>query len=303
MTVIEYFKNITGYNLSDFFSNYVDFINGKYNNIVSYYEGNSGIDKAAFLELDNLVKEADKIVDLLSNNTVNLSSNVEFWELLENFENAQDKLYTIKNTPKWSRSSYVNDFDRNTNVTFITKENQNLEDVSSQLGYDTPQDDWVNLAIKNDLSESDYDIEDGGALLKVTYANNSFINIQSVVDIMQGLNGLGKDIDRNITISDNDIKVLSNEDTLNQAIKMKLEIRKGSVPEFPTIGTQIVEGSSSSFLQYPILFRQLSQLFRLDDTIKSIEITDIRKDKDAVFIDITVVSKVEDLEQIQSIRI
>jgi len=300
--MIENFKEITGYDLQGFFQRFNTFVNNKYNNIVAYYNGTGKIDNSAFTELDALIKDSNFIGNLFSINYSNFSYDVNWWNILDTFEDVQERLLTIKNSPKWFRSFYINDFDRNTNMDYITKQNENLEDTARKLEYDRPDDNWIDLAIKNDISEEDYD-EDGGTLLKVTFSNNRKINITSVVDIMTELNVLGKDIDRKIVFENDDIKVLEPEDTLEQSTKIKFEIRKGSIPEFPAIGIPIVEGSNYNFLRYPVVFRELSQMFRLDDTFKSIEILDIRKDQDAIFMDIKIKSKLEDIEQLQSLLI
>jgi len=300
--MIEEFKKITGYDLSAFFSRFVSFVDNNYNSIVSYYSGNGSIGKTVFNALDQLISDSDHVNDLFSNNIVNLSYNVNWWEILEQFEDARDRLLTIKNSPKWFRSYYINDYDSNINVNHITKDNQNIEDVANIFEYNDPQNDWIDLSIKNDLSEGDYSNE-GGVLLKATFANNRNVNITSVVDVMTGLNILGKDIDRDIIIADDDLQILEPSDTITQAAKIKLEIRKGSVPEFPEIGIPIMEGSSYNFLRYPVLFRNLVSLFGLDDTFKSIEITDIRKVQDAIYIDLNIKSKIDSVTETQSLLV
>jgi len=300
--MIENFKEITGYDLQSFFEDFNNFVNTKYNSIVAYYNGNGEIDRGAFIELNKLIKESDFIENLFSVNCANLSYNVGWWNILSTFEDVQDRLLTIKNSPKWFRSYYINDFDRNTNMSYITKENETIEYTARSLEYGSPEDDWIDLAIKNDVSEEDYD-EEGGTLLKVTFSNNRSINITSVVDVMVGLNVLGKDISREIVFENDDIKILTPKNTITQSTKIKFEIRKGTIPEFPEIGIPIVEGSNYNFLRYPIIFRELSQLFRLDDTFKSIEITDIRRDQDAIFMDVKIKSKLKEIEQLQSLLI
>ena len=88
--MIEEFKKITGYDLSAFFSRFVSFVDNNYNSIVSYYSGNGSIGKTVFNTLDQLISDSDHVNDLFSNNIVNLSYNVNWWEILEQFEDARD---------------------------------------------------------------------------------------------------------------------------------------------------------------------------------------------------------------------
>lgn len=292
--MIEYFKQITGYNLQAYLVRANDYINQKYSRVLAYYAGDTTIDKTIFKELDYLLSEGKKISGIFETNTNNLSANVGFWDLLDTFEDLQIKLLTIKNTPKWSRSSYTNNYESDTDIDYTQKENETFEEISAKLENDLPQDDWVDIAIKNGILESDYSKE-GGALLKVTFQNNTALNVNSVVDVMNGESILGKDLHRGILFSGDDFSILSPTNTVLQSAKIKLEVRKTSIPEYPNLGISIFEGSTANFIRYPIIFREISQIFAADDTFKSVEIINIKKDQDVVFMDILIRSKLENV--------
>ncbi len=57
-------------------------------------------------------------------------------------------------------------------------------------------------------------------------------------------------------------------------------------------------GSNINSISYPILFRQLSALFKADDTIKSFTINKIDRTGDGVFIEYSIQSRLGDLQNI-----
>lgn len=302
-TVTEYFQKITGYDVGKYFSDVYTFITEKYPTVVSYYEGYSDIDKQVFAELDDLVTESDKVAGLIDTNYTNFSINTDYWQFVEDFEESREKLKTIKNSPKWLRSSYTNNYDKNTSVDYILSENETIESAASKLGYTDNQNDWLGLAINSDLGETGYDKE-GGGLLKVTLSNNTRLNIKSVAAAMQGEDILGKDIDRDTIIEEGgDIKVLTPIETVEQSAKIKLEIRKGSLPQAGNIGLSVFEGSSVNLVRYPVLFREITNIFAQDDTFNSIEVINIRKEQDAVFMDLKIKSKLENIQLEQTISL
>lgn len=295
MTTIEKFYDQTGYDLSEFFSRFVNFITNHYDRYLGYYRGNNSLDRDAAIEVEFLSLEKDKIEDIFNLNKGSLSGTVDAVSLYEDFCNVAVKIDTIKNSAKWMRSSYVSDYDKDITVSNILKQGQTLESLSEDLGFITPDNDWTSMAINNTLLEPEYS-DEGGNNLKVVFSNNSRINTTSVVDVMIGSNVLGKDIYKEILFEDNDIKVLGNEDTVKQAADILIGLIKGSVPEFPNYGidSRIVGGNLSSF-KYPIIFRNLTDVFRRDDTFKQIEAISSNRQEDNVAVEIKIVSKLNDV--------
>lgn len=297
MIQTDYFKRVTGYDLTNFFNNFGLFVENHYGGLVNYFSGSGDLRRDSVRILDNLLAEADKIEDIFNLNREAFSTDVSYWDLYEYFNDIMLKLQTIKNTPKWVRASYVDDYDRNTNIEYILKQGQSVENLTDQLGYPVPDDDWVEIAIKNKLKELDYN-SSGGNLLSVTFSVNTRYNSLSVVDIMTGENILGKDIYNTVTIEDDDLKALPPKETIFQSAEILISITKGSVPEFPKDGLENIAGSNMNMVRYPAIFRELVNLFRKDDTFREIEIIDVSKDQDKIKLDVRIVSKLNDvLEQ------
>lgn len=295
LTEIDYFYKVTKYNISDFFSKFKDFTDNYYSNYIGYYRGISKLDPIATTKLNELINDSSIIEGLFFINKDSLSNDLDFWDLYESFNDCVVKIQTIKNTPKWTRSSYIGSFDKDIQVDYILKQNQSLEDLSSQLGFNDPENDWVNLAIKNDLKEVDYSAE-GGNLLKVSFSVNNNINTTSVVDVMIGDALVGKDLLSKLTFLNDDLHYLTPKETIQQASEILLSIQTGSVPEFPRDGIYSnLIGTNIKAFQYPSIFRQIIAIFKKDDTFKEVQILNIQYEQDNVVISLKIVSKLNDI--------
>lgn len=295
MDAVDTFYNVTRYDISGFFERFKDFVDNYYTNYIGYYRGISKLDPNTVLLLNSLDNESKTIEELFSLNRDTLSRNLEFWDLYEDFNNCLLKVETMKNTPKWTRSSYRGNYDKDVKIDYILKQNQLVEHLTEQLGYTKPDEDWVNVAINNGLKEVAYDLS-GGNLLSVSFQVNNSINTNSVVDLMIGDNLVGKDIIYTLTIEDNDLKTLTPKQTILQASEILLRTTIGSVPEFPRDGVDLrLVGPNIKAVQYPTIFRQLISIFKKDDTFKEIQVTDLYYEGDNVIISLRIVSKLNDV--------
>ena len=295
LTEIDYFYKVTKYNISDFFGKFKDFTDNYYTNYIGYYRGVSKLNSTAVDKLNELIIDSSTIEELFFLNRDSLSNNMDFWDLYESFNDCVVKIQTIKNTPKWTRSSYLGSFDKDIQVDYVLKQNQSPENLTSQLGFNDPENDWVNLAIKNGLKEVNYN-SDGGSLLKVSFSVNNGINTTSVVDVMIGDNLVGKDLLAKLTFLDNDLSYLTPKETIQQASEILLSIQTGSVPEFPRDGVDPnLIGTNIKAFQYPSIFRQIIAIFKKDDTFKEVQITNIQHEQDNVMISLRIVSKLNDI--------
>lgn len=296
MDVRDIFKKTTGYDIDDYFNMFVTFVDNHYQNLVDFY---SGVDELKDATIDNLnlLKKETKIVgELFDNNMQNFTSNAQFWELLEAFETIQNKVYTIDKTPKWLRSSVIaGGYNRGVATTYIQKQYQSLEDISDLMGSDNSDQEWANMAIDNGISEEDYSA-DGGKVLSVRLQNNASIEIISVVDSLIGERVYGSDILKKITFENNDLKTLNHRDTINQAFDILLSLQRGDVPQFPEDGIdkRVVTGVNLNSLTYPSIFRQLTQMFRKDDTFKDLSIDSINQKDDNTEIVINVRTRLDE---------
>lgn len=306
-SIVLEFESITQYPLTLFFQNFDSFIQKDYHNITSYYSGNiDTLNNSSFNNLKNLIKEVQKLFAVFSLNK-DVFSNYKWWIFIDSIEKIDNALMMIDNSSKWLRSTISKgNFNPNPEVDIPFNQGQTLESLERNiLGSQNWNNTWANLAIKNDLREEDYTSE-AGFLVKANfdYVLNNF-RINSIVDNPIGENVLGKDLDKKLQFDTetNDLKVLTPKETFLQNVTILINLRKEDNPEFPDqgINPKLVVGSNVNSITYPILFRQLSALFKADDTIKSFTIIEINRIQDAVFIKFQVESRLGDIENVSLI--
>ena len=133
-----------------------------------------------------------------------------YWEVLEKFTDIQTSLYTFDNMNKWMKSSRLNRFDSGTHIVRQLRQGETMELLSEDVGYSNSQEDWVTLAINNQLIEEEYTPE-GGKIISVVFQNNSNFAIDNIIDSLVGKNVLGKDINRKIAFIDDDMETVEYE--------------------------------------------------------------------------------------------
>lgn len=296
-TVFERYKNITGTDIELFFNDFIDFTTDKYQNIVSYYSNGAELKSDTLDDLDDLTKKVELINNQFHNYKDQLNTYFDMWEILAQFEEIRGKIQTINNSQKWFRSNKGLSFDNDVEVDYILRQGQTLTNLAKEVGYSDPKNDWVNIALKNDLDEEDYDA-DGGVLLKITFKNGLNVKLNSVLDSISGLKVYGKDLDRTITLDtdEEDLKVLEYKDTIYQAFKILLETVQGSVPEFPEDGISgDLIGSNVNAFQYPVIFRQLGNLIAKDDTFENFSIISVDRDEDMTSLSLSVGTRINEV--------
>ncbi len=303
---LEEFEGIINYPLIKYFNTFILFFENDYQNIVDYYSGsNKIVNSTSFNNLSLLLLEIDKIFSLITLNK-NRLNNYSHWEIIEQIEENHSRLLTIDNLPRWLRSTISkNDFNPNPEIDVALKQGQTLEMISRNiLGSENFDDDWPELAYKNALEEENYTSE-GGLVLKANFNNDTqgFV-IETIVDTIQGEKILGVDLDKKITFDseENDLKVLSPRDTFLQSLKILSTLKQGDNPENPDdgINDRLTIGSNINTVSFPILFKQLIQIFRNDDTFSDFTIISIKRQQDGVFLDFSVKSRLDEQPQIIS---
>jgi hypothetical protein len=301
MNIFLKYKNITDVDIEEFFNDYTDFLNSDYQSVVLYFAEGGDLPGSVVIKLDRLLGDCRKILNTFRIYRNSLSENFEFWELLEQLENINISLNTIQKSSKWYRSNKSIYNDNKVEVDYILKQNQTLERLASDVGYEDPNNDWVAIAMRNQLQEEDYSVE-GGNLLKITFENNFSFKILSVIDSISGEKVYGIDFDKEITFSDLDIDgyydltTLSYRKTVEQSYSILLKTVKGSVPEFPEDGVnkEILGGNINS-IQFPILFRQLGNLFVKDDSFKDFKVVDVVREEDRQYITVQVKTRLDEI--------
>lgn len=280
--IIQEFDSISKKNVEQFFNDVVIFFATYYNQLVDYYSGNStSISKQAFTQLDTINNQCQDLMSYFNTNATRFK-NLKWWLLLEQLEIIDSRLQTAYNINRWSKSSiHKFGYSPYTQLNYITKPNQSLERVAQDIVQTTnPSDDWADIAIQNQLREDDYSIK-GGADLQLYFPQlNRNVNVTSVVDVMDGKSIYGKDINALFQFNqdEEDVDVLSPDDTVYQAVDILVNLHQNDNPDYPSSGLQpdIVAGANRASLNFPVINRQMSAAFATDDSLKNFTITNIQ---------------------------
>ncbi len=291
--MFEDFEDITGFDIETYFRRFVTFITDQSQNIIDYYSGlTDTLDRDSFAEYEALLTESIYVVDLFDLNNERFNT-VDFWELMEYADDIRIKLETIGNFSKFARSSVKKaSFDTNVTMEVPTYDNETIEQLLTRLGSTDRENDWAEIAISNRLEQEDYTL-DGGVLLNVSFKNNTRFFVEGIIDNPEGDRIKGLDIDKKITFEDNDLKVLSYDETLKQSLDVLINLRKNDNPEFPQYGIDpsLIVGMNIKSIALPSLVRQIFQTFSTNDRVDKIEILNVDIDGDSVSMDLSIVIK------------
>lgn len=303
--IVQRFEKITRYNLATLLLDFSDFMDSDRSQVIDYYSGlRRDANRNSFRELERLQGEFETINNLIENNRDRFQTTL-FWELLESISDMKITLESIENSSKWERSAISkNDFTPGIEVQHTLNMLETLETVSRVIqGSSNPQNEWITIALRNDLREEAYTV-DGGNNLQIGFRNRASINIRSVIDTINGESVYGKDLKRKIEISDidGDLVVLTPKETIKQTVEILGTLKQGDSPEFRGEGitASLVIGGNRKSISYPILFRQLFNTFQKDDTLKSMRVVDLKLDQDALSIKIEVETRLGEFLSIQT---
>jgi hypothetical protein len=284
-TTYEKFKVITGYDIQSFFSQFTVFVSTYYPYIIDYYNSGS-INRDAFYALDNLLVETEKIEPLfiLHRNTLD---DIGMWFLLDTFSEIKTKLLTVKMSAKWTRSTYNAVRSNTIKMQKVLSPGQTFEEVSKDLSAAKPQDDWVNITVPQYINEEDYSTEDGSQVFSINLRNIGLNYVNNIVDTLSGKNILGKDISADFSFENDDLKTVMYDDAIYQALDLILKSMQGSIPEFPEYGipNEFI-GTTVNAFKYPTVFKAIMNMFQRDSRWKTVELLEMVRDKDAIFLKI-----------------
>lgn len=287
------FLTITNIDIYQFFKDFVTFFNTDYQNIVDYFSNGGELLSTTLTNLENLTATAAQIRRVYNTNS-QLTSYYDDFELLDYFETCCTKLDTVQNSQKWFRTNKGLTFDNKVETDYVLPQRQTLATLAQTVGYNNPNDDWANIALRNNIREDDY-TEEGGVSLKIVFQNNNDYKLNSVLDSISGINIYGADISCVISYENNDLQVLGYIETRDQTFNTLLNLSKGSVPEFPNDGLdKSLLGGNINSLQYPVMIRQISETFAKDDLFKSVSMTNISRVQNQVRATITAKTRLGD---------
>lgn len=295
---IDNFQSALQYDVELYLQNYSWFIDNIYPTILNYFQGISNdLDPSSFSMLDDLIEQTQHITHIvysLKNKFTNLSD----WFVLDLIENIGIELNTIYNTDKFCRSPRTNSsFGTSLEYQYILNQNDTLEQVAkNQLGN---REDWEQIALRNDLLETDYTTEGGNTLI-LSQQNNSItqVYLNSVVDNLQGEKVYGLDLVKKFKFVDDgsgtdsqDLQILDYKSTFIQAVTILINLKKGDIPEAQNLGIESgLIGGNLGIFTYKAIERQLTQTFQVDDTIRDFTVVGFRYQQGSVYYDFSATS-------------
>lgn len=291
MNFKEKISSIIKFDISQLFSDVVNFYDQYHNMIIQYYTVEDiEYPKEAFEILKSLSKDVDFVLAKLNFYKGNFS-NTGYWDILEQLDDIKQKFDLIYIYPKLYKVSFVKLRNQKKKFeTYVQKQNETIEQIANKF-----DENWEDLALLNNFKEEDYTNAGGKKfMLRSTITNSITVpQIDAVFDICLGSNTLGKDIPNyfEFDIEENDLKVNSPRKTFLYTVKRLFQLVKGSIPEFPSIGIDkgiMSESVKGDGFFFPILLRQVSETIQTDDTIISFSIDSIEKENDTYLIQATV---------------
>lgn len=280
---MENFSDKIQMNIDSFFQESLQLLQDYQPDLVKYYSNEGDFPKKAFDLLDRLENFVSLIYQKVRQNRNNFNNLSDFvvFDQIEDFVSA---FRMIENYSKWLRSSVIKGrYKTTTEINYILKQNQTIEDVSAEIGWADREQGFLDLTLRNQIKETDYDLH-GGLVFKFAYQNDKALQLETVVDEMVGRNLLGKDFGSKIGFKDDDILYLSPEDTFYQTCEILTGLMKNSNPEFPTDGYDKSSISNKNLMRVRLstFIRQMYETVAKDDTIASFSITDVVEEDDTL---------------------
>lgn len=274
---------------------YFDYYRDKYPYMVKFFSGElTNITASVFSDLDSLIRSAEDI-----SNRINLNNYLlpyyKDWEISDYLEDLKMELYRMTKTSKFLRSSKANyDFRGVIEFNYQIPQNKTIEDsIYEVLGSQDYDNKSTEIAIRNDLSELDYDLRGGANLILQVQLSSLNSDIKSVVDNVIGERVYGLDIDRKFAFVDDDLKTLSYKDTIFQAVLILSNLIKGDHPEFKSFGRTNIVGQSRNIVSIPTMIREMTNVFSSDDTLTNFSIKNLKSKEDRLELEFNVNTRLE----------
>jgi hypothetical protein len=273
----------------DFIARYYRFNRDMYPSFVRFFQGRQPtIELENTAELEYLQETGSSIMEQIDLSRDLLSTYAD-WEVVSVVEDIRLQLNDIPVLWKYFKSAKTNfNYAGLFEIGYLTRQGETLEAVANRLDPGgNPNNDWVNIALRNNLTEAEITL-DGGQRLQLQIDLGDLNNgVATVMDFGSGERILGLDIDRRTTLVNDDIKVLNYPQTFRQAVFILISLLKGELPEFINMGRNGVGGNFRTFAVSTIV-RQITDLLATDDTIANFRLEDVSSVGTDIFIKISV---------------
>lgn len=271
--IVSDFEKITKFAILDYFEQYRDFMQNDFSQISAYYSGDAeSVDPSCVTNFNTLRTKSKMLLQQFINFSHRLSS-CGFWELLEYCQDLNDTLDKITKLPKYYRTAktargYKPYIQAKGNIGGL----KTIGDLAQAIGSSGVSE--TSLIMDNDLQEKDWEI-DKLSVINAFVDNRSDVVVETILEQPTGNRIYGKDIDRKITLKDNDVVVRSFENNVEQKCDILLELERGDIPEMPTFGKNPLQGTNMANYNYAELAKDLQNVFRHDDLFESVEVTGV----------------------------
>lgn len=294
----DYFLRITGYDLSQSFSLLSSFLSNELRSFIAFYTGDISILKGEKIKaLDELKNSFDKIISLIYKNKESFSNSYWF-DFLDNIETIRTQIDSFYELKRFMRSATTNASNSQFfSESILLKDNQTIESFLLEANLDDSENRWKDVAIDNLLAEDSYD-SFSNTELKIKFRTLvGTTDITGVVDTIDSKNVYGKDIKNDFEFVENDVLSLNNVETFNQSCEILSGLKKNDNLLYRDLGIdrEIVVGANRSAILFLSLFRQMSESFSTDDSIKSFGINSVEVNQDGLFVDYTIESVANDI--------
>lgn len=269
------FENITKFSLLEYLVKYRNFLQNDYSDVYAYYSGNvENIDAQKLNTLSELLDLSNDLIRTFQTFSGKLG-NVGYWELQRYCQDLRDTLERISKLPKYCRTAKTSrGYKPYVQVNGEIGGMKTVKDLAEQLGGISE----TELIINNDLQEQDYEIDELKEI-KALVNNQNNVVVTTILEQPIGKKIYGRDINRKISFTNNDLAVVEYEDNVEQKCSVLLELNKGDVPEFPNFGKNISFGTGMHKYNYAELILDIRENFEQDDLFADVNIVDISADK------------------------
>lgn len=288
MTLFEKFKNLTNISISDFYANLLDFYDNYHNDILNYYtDYNFKYPGDAFAKYKIICKQLELIVSKIILYKGNFET-VDIWDLMEQLDTIKQKLENIPCYPRTYQVSFYKKqvSEEQSYQTYMMGSHETIDSVARNYNQNV-----TDLVLINELNEEKWTDAGGKQIILKTNLDDALVNSvqeEVVFDILLGKNLLGKDLPPYFEIDEEneDLVVLTPEQTFLQAVEILFNLQMGQIPEYPTLGIdKTIYGECTKGnigYTFPVLLRQLNISLETDDTILSFSIDNIELNEDGM---------------------
>lgn len=273
------------YQLPQFTDALVFFYENNYPRIVQFFSGrDESISREDVESLNNLVFTFKDLSHKILNNE-HIFTTYREWLIADYFEDVFAELIVVTKISKFLRSARTNyNFDGRIEFSYITAARETIEEIANKvLGEEDYNNEWVDIAIRNDIDELSFDLKGGNRLflgVKLTSNNSS---VRGVIDNISGNKILGLDIKKSINFIDDDLEILGHNETASQSVDILAGLHKGDIPEDRTLGRTPVVGSTKNAIIFSTIIRELVNVFSSDDTLEDFTVKSIEEQNSGDF--------------------